>query len=126
MYKQVIDQGKSVSFVLKDVDIGEQIQYSKVGEKGKAPVQGYHCSRNPRKLFLEFFFEEYFTRIRGIPRGIFKYMFDHFVMIFKLLVFLYDKFNDSKYNFMSLFLIMLFRKYEFQISELRRFLNDRN
>ena len=27
MYKNVIDQGKSVSFVLKDIDIGGQIQY---------------------------------------------------------------------------------------------------
>ena len=27
MYKNVIDPGKSVSFVLKDIDIGGQIQY---------------------------------------------------------------------------------------------------
>ena len=27
MYKNVIDPEKSVSFVLKDIDIGEQIQY---------------------------------------------------------------------------------------------------
>ena len=28
MYKNVIDQGKSVSFVLKDIDIGGQNQYA--------------------------------------------------------------------------------------------------
>ena len=27
MYKHVIDPGKAVSFVLKDIDIGGQIQY---------------------------------------------------------------------------------------------------
>ena len=64
----------------------------------------------PRIFFRGIFYEDS-RNFRGIPRGIFKYMFDHFVMIFKLLVFLYDKFNDSKYNFMSIFLIMLFRKY---------------
>ena len=87
----------------------------------------YHCSRNPRKCFVEKNIEEDFTRNRGIPQGIFEDMFDHLVIIFKLLVSLSNKFNDLIIYCMRVLLNNLFWKiFEYQISELRSFLKDPN
>ena len=69
--------------------------------------QGYHCSRNPRKMIPRKKNPQrkwVFRGIsRGIPRGIFEDIFDHLAIIFKLLVFLSNKFNDLKNNFEFIF-----------------------
>ena len=49
---------------------------------------------------------------RGIPRGIFVDIFDHLAIIFKLLVFLFNKFNALKNNFEFIFFkLYVFKKY---------------
>ena len=74
----------------------------------------------PRKKF-----KEDFARKQGIPRGIFEDKFEHLVIIFKLLAFFSNKFNDLMNNCMSILLKIMFQEiFEYQISELRSFLKD--
>ena len=69
--------------------------------------------------------KEDFARKQGIPRGIFEDMFEHLMIISKLLAFLSNQFNDLMNNCMSILLKIMFQEiFEYQISELRSFLKD--
>ena len=60
MYKNVIDPGKSVSFVLKDIDIGGQIQY-------------LMCT-GPLKMNTNFDFQIFFCESNGLKELHIKYL----------------------------------------------------